>query len=144
MIAQLDIDGFRFDKATQVTVDAQGEFGDYIRQCARRHGKENFFLPGGTGRKHLGSIYLGRGRQPDMLPDTLEEAVKMTNNSDNKFFVRDHGKNALDAAAFHYTVYRSLTRFAWDGWQPSLGLRCSSQLGRRLEYYASHQRPCES
>lgn len=41
MIAQLDIDGFRFDKATQVTVDAQAAFGDYIRKCARDHGKHN-------------------------------------------------------------------------------------------------------
>lgn len=112
MIAQLDIDGFRFDKATQVTVDAQGEFGDYIRQCARNHGKDNFFMPGEiTGGNTFGSIYLGRGRQPDMHPKTLDDAVKMTNNSDNKYFIRDHGKNALDAAAFHYTVYRSLTRF---------------------------------
>ena len=112
MIAQLDIDGFRFDKATQVTVDAQGAFASYIRECARKHGKQNFFMPGEiTGGNTFGSIYLGRGRQPDMVPDTLEEAIKLTNVSDDKYFIRDPDQNALDAAAFHYTIYRSLTRF---------------------------------
>ncbi|KAI9821263.1 MAG: Cell wall alpha-1,3-glucan synthase ags1 [Pycnora praestabilis] len=111
-ISMLDIDGFRFDKATQITVDAQGNFSDYIRGCARAVGKENFFLPGEiTGGNTFGSIYLGRGREPTMSPDSIVDAVQMTNESDNKYFIRDHGQNALDAAAFHYTVYRSLTRF---------------------------------
>jgi alpha-1,3-glucan synthase len=108
----LDIDGFRFDKATQVTVDAQAEFGDFVRQCARRLGKENFFMPGEiTGGNTFGSIYLGRGRQPDQLPDNLTQAVALTNASSADLFLRDQGKNALDAAAFHYSIYRSLTRF---------------------------------
>ena len=112
MIAQLDIDGYRFDKATQVTVDAQGDFSNYMRQCAKRHGKQNFFMPGEiTGGNTYGSIYLGRGRQPDQLPESLVDAVKMTNDSDDKYFIRDDGKQALDAGAFHYTIYRSLTRF---------------------------------
>lgn len=111
-INMLDIDGFRFDKATQVTVDAQGEFGKHIRECARTLGKENFFMPGEiTGGNSFASIYLGRGRQPDMLPPNLTEAVALTNRSDNKYFIREEGKGALDAAAFHYTIYRSLTRF---------------------------------
>jgi alpha-1,3-glucan synthase len=108
----LDIDGFRFDKATQVTVDAQAEFGDFMRQCARRFGKENFFMPGEiTGGNTFGSIYLGRGRQPDQLPDNITQAITLTNASDSDLFLRDQGKNALDAAAFHYSIYRSLTRF---------------------------------
>lgn len=108
----LDIDGFRFDKATQVTVDAQAEFGDFMRQCARRFGKENFFMPGEiTGGNTFGSIYLGRGRQPDQLPANLTEAIKLSNASSDDFFLRPKGKNALDAAAFHYSIYRSLTRF---------------------------------
>lgn len=112
MIAQLDIDGFRFDKATQVTVDAQGAFGNYIRKCARNHGKDNFFMPGEiTGGNTFGSIYLGRGRQPDMVPDTMDEAIKLNTTSDDKYFLRDPGHNALDAGAFHYTIYRALTRF---------------------------------
>ncbi|OCK73844.1 glycosyltransferase family 5 protein [Lepidopterella palustris CBS 459.81] len=111
-IAMLDIDGFRFDKATQVTVDAQAEFGESIRDCARRFGKTNFFMPGEiTGGNTFGSIYLGRGRQPDMLPENLTRAVTLTNSSSDKYFLRDPGKNALDAAAFHYSIYRSLTRF---------------------------------
>lgn len=42
----LDIDGFRMDKGQQITVDAQGEFADYVRQCAGSFGKSNFFIPG--------------------------------------------------------------------------------------------------
>ncbi|OCK84430.1 glycosyltransferase family 5 protein [Lepidopterella palustris CBS 459.81] len=111
-INMLDIDGFRFDKATQVTVDAQGDFADGIRQCARKIGKENFFMPGEiTGGNTFGSIYLGRGKQPEQYQKDLKTAVFMTNNSDASNFIRDEGKNALDAAAFHYTVYRTLTRF---------------------------------
>ena len=114
MIAQLDIDGFRFDKATQVTVDAQGAFGNYIRECAAKFGKTNFFMPGEiTGGNTFGSIYVGRGRlaDPAMQPPNLTAAVSFTNETDDKYFIRDPGYNALDAAAFHYTIYRSLTRF---------------------------------
>jgi glycosidase len=108
----LDIDGFRFDKATQITVDAQAEFGDYVRQCARKYGKNNFFMPGEiTGGNSFASIYLGRGRQSDQVPDNITEAVTLTNNSDDKYFLRANGKQALDGAAFHYSTYRSLTRF---------------------------------
>jgi alpha-1,3-glucan synthase len=111
-ISMLDIDGFRFDKATQITVDAQAEFGSYVRQCARKYGKTNFFMPGEiTGGNNFASIYLGRGRQPDQTPHNITQAVTLTNNSDDKYFLREVGKQALDAAAFHYSIYRSLTRF---------------------------------
>lgn len=46
VIAQLDIDGFRYDKATQMTTDAQAEISASLRTCARKYGKKNFFLPG--------------------------------------------------------------------------------------------------
>lgn len=112
MIAQLDIDGYRYDKATQSTVDAMGSMNDAMRTCARRFGKENFFTPGEiTGGNVFGSIFLGRGRQPDMIPDNLTLAATLTNNSADKYFLRDAEHSALDAAAFHYTVYRTLTRF---------------------------------
>ncbi|EXJ83816.1 alpha-1,3-glucan synthase [Capronia coronata CBS 617.96] len=112
LIAQLDVDGFRYDKATQSTIDAMGFMNDAMRTCARRYGKTNFFLPGEiTGGNVFGSLYLGRGRQPDMLPENLTMAVTMTNNSADKYFLRDPDHGALDAAAFHYTVYRTLTRF---------------------------------
>lgn len=113
-IAMLDIDGFRFDKATQITVDALADYGEYVRDCARKFGKTNFFMPGEiTGGNSFGSIYLGRGRQPDMIPQppNITMTITLTNNSDAKNFLRDPGKNALDAAAFHYSIYRSLTRF---------------------------------
>ncbi|RMZ85978.1 hypothetical protein DV737_g212, partial [Chaetothyriales sp. CBS 132003] len=112
MIAQLDIDGYRYDKATQATVDAMAMANDAMRTCARKYGKENFFLPGEiTGGNDFGSIYIGRGRQPNQTPDNLTAAIEMTNTSSDKYFIRDADMGALDAAAFHYTTYRTLTRF---------------------------------
>lgn len=117
-IKMLDIDGFRLDKATQITVDALGDFAESMRECAREVGKDNFFIPGEiTGGNTFGSIYLGRGRQPDMLPPNLTAAVLTTNSSNSSLFIRDEGKNALDSAAFHYSIYRSMTRFlGMDGY----------------------------
>ena len=72
MITQLDIDGFRYDKATQATVDALGDMSSHYRECARKVGKFNFFTPGEiTGGNTFGAIYVGRGRQPNMVPATL-------------------------------------------------------------------------
>lgn len=113
LLAQLDIDGFRYDKATQSTVDALGSLSDATRKCAKRYGKENFFLPGEiTGGNTFASIFLGRGRQPDMLPENLTVAMTLTTgSSDDQYYIRDNQNGALDAGAFHYTVYRTLTRF---------------------------------
>lgn len=111
IIFSLDIDGFRYDKATQATVDALGDISSSYRECARRVGKDNFFLPGEiTVGNNLGSVFLGRGRQPDMLPETLDEAFHLMNSSEG-YFIRDETQQAIDGAAFHYSVYRSLTRF---------------------------------
>ena len=112
-IAMLDIDGFRMDKGQQITVDAQGEFADYIRQCARRFGKQNFFIPGEiVSGNAFGAIYLGRGKEPGQaVNDTTEAVQQMTNNTDDSLFLRGKGKSAFDAACFHYSTYRALTRF---------------------------------
>lgn len=108
----LDIDGFRFDKAMQVTVGASANYSTALRKCARDVGKNNFFLPGEiTGGNNMASIYLGRGRQPNQWLNNLTEAVTLTNNSNNSLFLREHDSNALDAGAFHYSAYRFLTRF---------------------------------
>ncbi|KKY23936.1 putative alpha-glucan synthase [Phaeomoniella chlamydospora] len=112
MILMLDIDGFRYDKATQATVDAQAEMSQYYRDCARSVGKDNFFIPGEiTGGDTFGAIYMGRGRQPDMRPENVSVAIQLTNTSSEKYFIRSEDRAALDAGAFHYSVYRSLTRF---------------------------------
>lgn len=115
MIASFDIDGFRFDKATQATPDALADMLSAYRECARRYGKNNFFLPGEiTGGNTFGSVFLGRGRQPDMVikgDDAIVETVTLTNESSSEYFIREVDKNALDGAAFHYSVYRALTRF---------------------------------
>ncbi|CAJ2501836.1 Uu.00g046890.m01.CDS01 [Anthostomella pinea] len=113
-IAMLDIDGFRYDKATQVTVDATGQFSTHLRECARRLGKDNFFLPGEiTGGNTFGSLYIGRGRQPDQYFTNLTTAVSVTNGTaqEDAKFLHDEGQNGLDSAAFHYSIYRHLTRF---------------------------------
>jgi alpha-1,3-glucan synthase len=59
----------------------------------------------------LGSVYLGRGRQPDQVPDNPGQAVSAANFSASNFFLRNKDKNAFDAADFHYSIYRSLTIF---------------------------------
>lgn len=110
-IQMLDIDGFRLDKATQVTVDALAEFSHSMRQCARQVGKTNFFVAGEiAGGNVFGSLYLGRGRQPNMKTLNLADAVTTTNKNRSSV-IRDVDKNALDGAAFHYSVYRALARF---------------------------------
>lgn len=112
IIEALDIDGFRYDKATQATVDALGEMSLAYRECARKFGKNNFFISGEiTGGNTFGSIYLGRGRQPNQYLKSAIDAMNMTNLSDHQYFLREHGHEAIDAAAFHYSIYRSLTRF---------------------------------
>ncbi|PWY70843.1 alpha-1,3 glucan synthase [Aspergillus sclerotioniger CBS 115572] len=112
IIYQLDIDGFRYDKATQATVDALGDMSSAYRECARAVGKENFFIAGEiTGGNTFGSIFLGRGRQPDQYPASAEVAMNLTDTSTPQYFLREKGKNAIDGAAFHYSIYRALTRF---------------------------------
>ena len=58
----------------------------------------------------IGAIWIGRGRTPDQRPATITDALALT-ASDDQFFLRDMGMGALDSAAFHYSIYRSLTRF---------------------------------
>ncbi|KAB5532689.1 alpha amylase [Coniochaeta sp. 2T2.1] len=112
-IAQLDIDGFRIDKGVQVTVDAQATWSQSVRECAAQYNKTNFFIPGEiTSGNTLGSIYLGRGRRPDMLPETLEKAMTINpKEGGSQYFLRKDGLQALDAGAFHYSIYRFMTRF---------------------------------
>ena len=79
-IASLDIDGFRFDKAVQATLEPLSEMMAVYRDCAKKLGKNNFFLPGEiTSGNTFGSLYLGRGRQPDQRPASAGAAVKLTN-----------------------------------------------------------------
>jgi alpha-1,3-glucan synthase len=112
-VEMLDIDGFRYDKATQITVDALAQHNHAVRTCAANVGKDNFFLPGEiTGGNGYGSIYLGRGRQGDQKAKVVANVLNWTTaTAPADKFIRDKGLNALDAAAFHYSVYRFLTRF---------------------------------
>ncbi|GAB1317883.1 Cell wall alpha-1,3-glucan synthase ags1 [Madurella fahalii] len=134
-IAALDIDGFRIDKGLTITVDAQADWSEYIRQCARRFNKTNFFIPGEiVGGNALGALYYGRGKTPEMAAKTLEESYNSTNLTSPSKYIRTI--QALDSACFHYSAYRALTRFLgidgvygaemdtrtnWaDGWQDML------------------------
>jgi alpha-1,3-glucan synthase len=108
----LDIDGFRIDKALQVTLDAQGDWSDYIRRCARRFGKDNFYIPGEiVSGNSFGALYIGRGQQVNQTIANITEAMSMSNATVPGIHLRPSEKVALDAAAFHYTVYRALARF---------------------------------
>ncbi|KOS40296.1 hypothetical protein ACN38_g8832 [Penicillium nordicum] len=110
-IASLDIDGFRFDKAVQSTLEPMSQMLPVYRECAQKLGKKNFFLPGEiTSGDTFGSLYLGRGRQPDQRVGSAGEGAKLTNTSEGAF-LREDGLQALDSSAFHYTIYRSMTRF---------------------------------
>lgn len=111
-IKMLDIDGFRIDKALTITSDAQADWSEYIRGCANSVGKTNFFIPGEiVAGNTLAAIYLGRGKEPQMAVSTFEQALTATNGTDEELYIRNATKGALDAAAFHYSIYRSLTRF---------------------------------
>ncbi|KAH9484208.1 Cell wall alpha-1,3-glucan synthase mok13 [Psilocybe cubensis] len=110
-IKALDIDAIRIDKATQVTVDALAVWASRTRECARRLGKTNFFIPGEvTGGDTFGSLYYGRGRTPTQLPPGFLAAANVTANQD-EFFLREAPLNALDSVAFHYSFYRAIARF---------------------------------
>ncbi|KAJ5273854.1 hypothetical protein N7478_008979 [Penicillium angulare] len=122
IIASLDIDGFRYDKATQSTVDALGDMSGAYRECARNVGKHNFFIAGEiTGGNQFGAVYLGRGKQPDQYQNDTTTAMLLTNESAPQNFLRDLGKEAIDGAAFHYSTYRALTRFLGMDGQLSAG-----------------------
>ncbi|RDH26749.1 hypothetical protein BDQ94DRAFT_164227 [Aspergillus welwitschiae] len=98
--------------ATQATVDALADMSSAYRECARKVGKENFFIAGEiTGGNAFGSIYLGRGRQSNQKVDDIMEAMNMISTSEPQYFIREVGQAAIDAAAFHYSIYRGLTRF---------------------------------
>ena len=108
----LDIDGLRADKATQVTTDFLAEWGESVHACAQKYGKKNFFISGEiTGGDSFGAIYIGRGRQPDNRPPDFVTAMTISNESKDEFFLRSPGLVALDGVAFHYSMYRALTRF---------------------------------
>jgi alpha-1,3-glucan synthase len=111
-IAMLDIDGFRMDKALQTTIDVQAEWSNYMRQCARDYGKENFLIIGEcVGKMPFGSIYFGRGKEPDMQFDNVTEAQLATGETNTSTYLREFGMGALDGEAFHYPTYGALTRF---------------------------------
>ncbi|CUA76935.1 alpha-1,3-glucan synthase [Rhizoctonia solani] len=109
-IKALDIDAIRIDKATQVTVDALADWSAHTRQCAKEMGKSNFFIVGEvTGGDTFGALYLGRGRTPTQRPTSFEAGANLT-SSQNQYFLRDSNRHSLDSVAFHYSVYRALSR----------------------------------
>ncbi|KAK5706292.1 hypothetical protein LTR97_001279 [Elasticomyces elasticus] len=108
MIQGLDIDGWRMDKAMQITVDPLGNFSHSQRECAKALGKENFFIVGEIVNGNMdGAVYIGRGKTNDMTETNLTNAVV----SNNTGYIRDTGYSGLDGGAFHYSTYRALMRF---------------------------------
>jgi alpha-1,3-glucan synthase len=107
----LDIDAIRVDKSIQVTVDAITAWSVHTRGCAVTLGKKNFLITGEvTGGDTFGSLYLGRGRTPTQRTTSVPIAANLTSAA-SQYFLRNTSENALDAIAFHYSIYRYLTRF---------------------------------
>lgn len=52
----------------------------------------------------------GRGRTPTQRPASFEAASRLTHNQ-SEHFLRDRDHGGLDGVAFHYSIYRSITRF---------------------------------
>ncbi|EIM79632.1 glycoside hydrolase [Stereum hirsutum FP-91666 SS1] len=108
-ITALGVGVILIDKSTQATVDALAIWASATRKCAYDLGKKNFFITGEvTGGDTFGSY--GRGRTPTQLPSNFDIAANLTANQ-SQCFLRDESDNGLDAVAFHYSTYRSLTRF---------------------------------
>ena len=111
-IGMLDFDGYRIDKALQVTIDSQGHWSNSMRECARKYNKDNFYIPGEiVAGNTFGSVYIGRGMTPEDKVTNITEVVTTTNTTTGRSYIRDYEHSALDAAAFHYSLYRGLTRF---------------------------------
>ncbi|KAI8589864.1 glycoside hydrolase family 13 and glycosyltransferase family 5 protein [Geranomyces variabilis] len=109
LIQQLDIDALRIDKATQMSLDFVARFAKAMRACAAEVGKTNFFITGEvTGGGDFGAVFVGRGRQPDQRPSSMSNAVTATGSE--SYYIRDVASNAIDSVAYHYSIYRALTR----------------------------------
>ncbi|KAG6866947.1 hypothetical protein C0991_003863 [Blastosporella zonata] len=109
-ITALDFDAIRVDKSTQVTVDALASWSNSTRQCAYQLGKKNFLITGEvTGGDTFGALYIGRGRTETQLPPGFLAAANVTEN--DNYFLRAQPLSGLDGVAFHYSIYRALTRF---------------------------------
>ena len=105
VISSLDIDGFRIDKATQITLNfLSKEWAPGMRKCARSYGKNNFFIPGEiTARIDFGGLYIGKG-----LKQKFESIEQVMNAPASSFSRTSYG---VDSTAFHYSIYRSLVSF---------------------------------
>ncbi len=104
LIHSLDIDGFRIDKATQVTLEFLAKvWGPQVRECAASRGKDNFFIPGEiTTKVNFGALYVGRGIQSHNKAGAKSDVLKRTNGT----YMRE--SYGLDSSAFHYSMYRSM------------------------------------
>lgn len=111
-IAQLDIDGFRMDKAAQTPIDIHAKWSDHQRACAKRFGKENFLIVGEiVSKTPYASLFIGRGKQPNQAFKSLKQSVDAIHIKNDSSYLRPFGSVALDGDAFHYPFYGAMTRF---------------------------------
>lgn len=54
-------------------------------------------------------MFSGRGRTPTQRPTSFATGANLT-SSQNQYFLREQTRHSLDAVAFHYSIYRALTR----------------------------------
>ncbi|KAG6914135.1 hypothetical protein DXG01_002246 [Tephrocybe rancida] len=90
-IKALDFDAIRVDKAIQLTVDSLAIWSSSTRRCAYDLGKTNFMVTA------------------TLRPSEISAAANATASDNN--FLRSRDLGAVDAATFHYPIYRSLLRF---------------------------------
>ncbi|KAI9613753.1 hypothetical protein KEM48_003646 [Puccinia striiformis f. sp. tritici PST-130] len=113
-IRALDVDSMRIDKATQQTVDFVGKWGGAVKTCATSVGKNNFFIPGEMQYLRI-TVHRSRSTAEELCQSWRERSFLIKANQ-SQYFMRPVGQNGLDSAAFHYSIYRSLTRFlSMDG-----------------------------
>jgi len=104
------VDGFRVDKATQVSVTGLTNWSDAMRSCAAEVGKDNFFISGEVTSNHaLGAVYMGRGKTPSLYSKHVD-SISLVWRDKYNFFLRANS-SCLDSSAFHYTIHRKLVRF---------------------------------
>jgi alpha-1,3-glucan synthase len=58
----------------------------------------------------MAAFISGRGRTPTQKPPSFNQAANVT-KTDDQYFLRDSPRTALDGVAFHYSIYRALSRF---------------------------------
>jgi len=93
-----------------------GQMNDAMRKCARKYGKTNFFFQAKSRWQRPVQPATDHTAQPGYVArGSTTAAVKLSNNSQARYFLRDDQYGALDSAAFHYSCPEPYTIPGMDG-----------------------------